>query len=74
MVVSQFLVAIIGTAAPNAQKMGSNRPAVSAELAFICINIAIFASTWGPAASVVVGEVFPLPIRPRGVALSVASN
>jgi MFS family permease len=33
-----------------------------------------FASTWGPAAWVVIGEIFPLPIRAKGVALSTASN
>nr|CAD1814638.1 monosaccharide transporters [uncultured fungus] len=74
MVTAQYIVAIVGVAAPNAQKIGGNKPAVSAELAFICINIAIFASTWGPAAWVVVGEIFPLPIRSRGVGLSAASN
>jgi MFS family permease len=74
MVFSQFLVAIIGTTAPNANVIGGNKPAVSAELAFICINVGMFAATWGPAAWVVVGEIFPLPIRSRGVALSAASN
>jgi hypothetical protein len=33
-----------------------------------------FASTWGPCAWVVIGEIFPLPIRSRGVGLSTASN
>jgi MFS family permease len=74
MVTSQFLVAIIGTAAPNAQVIGGNKAAVSAELAFICINVGLFASTWGPAAWVVIGEIFPLTIRSRGVGLSAASN
>lgn len=74
MVTAQFLVAIIGTAAPHATEPGRNKPAVSGELALICINIGIFASTWGPAAWVVIGEVFPLTIRSRGVGLSAASN
>lgn len=74
MIISQFLVAIIGVSAPNAQVKGGNKPAVSGEVALICINIAFFASTWGPAAWVVVGEIFPLPIRSRGVAMSAASN
>jgi len=30
--------------------------------------------TWGPSAWIVVGEIFPLPIRSRGVGLSTASN
>jgi sugar porter (SP) family MFS transporter len=74
MVVAQFIVAIIGTTAPHAQVVGGNPSAVKAEIAFICINIAFFAATWGPAAWVVVGEIFPLPIRSRGVGLSTASN
>ena len=74
MVTMQYLVAIIGVAAPNAQKIGGNKPAVSAELVFICLNVATFAATWGPAAWIVIGEIFPLPIRARGVGLSAASN
>ncbi|KAJ7613654.1 general substrate transporter [Mycena polygramma] len=70
MVVCQFIVAIIGVATP--QVPGGS--AVKAEIAFICLNIASFASTWGPAAWVVVGEMFPLPIRSRGVGMSTASN
>ncbi|PWY83410.1 putative MFS monosaccharide transporter [Aspergillus heteromorphus CBS 117.55] len=68
MVVCQFIVAIVGTTD------GSNKSAVSAEISFICIYIFFFASTWGPGAWVVIGEIFPLPIRSRGVALSTASN
>ena len=68
MVVCQFIVAIAGTADPN------NNKTTSAEIAFICIFIFFFASTWGPGAWVVIGEIFPLPIRSRGVGLSTASN
>ncbi|PYH89052.1 high affinity monosaccharide transporter [Aspergillus ellipticus CBS 707.79] len=68
MVICQFIVAIVGTTD------GSNKSAVSAEISFICIYIFFFASTWGPGAWVVIGEIFPLPIRSRGVALSTASN
>jgi len=68
MVVCQFIVAIIGTASKQ------THPEVSAMIAFICIYIFFFASTWGPGAWVVIGEIFPLPIRSRGVALSTASN
>jgi MFS family permease len=74
MVVCQFIVAIIGTAAPRVNEIGGNPTAVKAEIAFICLNIASFATTWGPAAWVVVGEMFPLPIRSRGVGMSTASN
>ncbi|KKK24056.1 hypothetical protein P175DRAFT_0335233 [Aspergillus ochraceoroseus IBT 24754] len=68
MVICQFIVAIVGTVD------GSNTKAVSAQISFICIYIFFFASTWGPGAWVVIGEIFPLPIRSRGVALSTASN
>merc|ERR1712130_156031 len=36
--------------------------------------ISFCASTWGPGAWIVIGEIFPLPIRSRGVGLSTASN
>merc|ERR1712000_244628 len=51
-----------------------NIGAVNAQVAFIAIFIFFFASTWGPGAWVLIGEIFPLPIRSRGVALSTASN
>lgn len=82
MLICQFLVAIIGVtvgfnkthldAAGNT--VANNVPAVNAQIAFIAIFIFFFASTWGPGAWVMIGEVFPLPIRSRGVALSTASN
>jgi len=68
MVVCQFIVAIIGVTD------GNNHHAISAMIAFICIYVFFFASTWGPGAWVVIGEIYPLPIRSRGVALSTASN
>lgn len=86
MLVCQFLVAIIGVTAgfdkvhstptpedPNATTP-NNLSAVNAQIAFISIFIFFFASTWGPGAWVVIGEIFPLPIRSRGVGLSTASN
>ncbi|KAH0831313.1 putative MFS monosaccharide transporter [Lanmaoa asiatica] len=82
MLVCQFLVAIIGVtvgfnkthldAAGTA--VANNIPAVNAQIAFIAIYIFFFASTWGPGAWVVIGEIFPLPIRSRGIGLSTASN
>lgn len=66
MVICQFIVAIVGTATHQ------DKADVSAMIAFICIYIFFFASTWGPGAWVVIGEIFPLPIRSRGVGLSTA--
>jgi sugar porter (SP) family MFS transporter len=72
MIVAQFIVGIIGATAGKPEN--NNQSAVAAMIAFICINIFFFATTWGPAAWIVIGEIFPLPIRSRGVGLSTASN
>ncbi|KAK9458423.1 general substrate transporter [Dipodascopsis uninucleata] len=68
MLVCEFIIAIIGVTD------GGNQSAVKAMISFICIYIFFFASTWGPGAWVIIGEIFPLPIRSHGVALSTASN
>lgn len=68
MLVCEFIVAIVGTA--DARSKTAN----DVLIAFVCVYIFGFASTWGPAAWVVIGEIFPLPIRAKGVALSTASN
>lgn len=84
MMVCQFLVAIIGVTVgfnkshpdpsnPD-ETLADNISAVNAQIAFIAIFIFFFASTWGPGAWIVIGEIFPLPIRSRGVGLSTASN
>ena len=72
MVISQFIVGIVGVTAGRQDQ--HNQAAVSSMIAFICINISMFAMTWGPTAWVIVGEIFPLPIRARGVGLSTSSN
>jgi len=82
MLICQFLVAIIGVTVgfnktfTNAagETRAVNISAVNAQIAFIAIFIFFFASTWGPGAWIVIGEIFPLPIRSRGVALSTSSN
>ncbi|KAL1297401.1 hypothetical protein AAFC00_004936 [Neodothiora populina] len=82
MLICQFLVAIIGVTVgfnhthpdANGDPIADNVAAVNAQIAFIAIFIFFFASTWGPGAWVLIGEIFPLPIRSRGVALSTASN
>lgn len=72
MLICEFIVGIVGVTAGRQSQ--HNTSAVSSQIAFICIYIFFFATTWGPAAWVVIGEIFPLPIRSRGVALSTASN
>jgi sugar porter (SP) family MFS transporter len=82
MLICQFLVAIIGVTVgfnktfvnADGETRAVNISAVNAQIAFIAIFIFFFASTWGPGAWIVIGEIFPLPIRSRGVALSTASN
>jgi sugar porter (SP) family MFS transporter len=65
----ELIVAIVGTAVP-----ASNASGGKATVAFVCIYIAGFASTWGPAAFVVCGEIFPLAIRAKALSLCTASN
>lgn len=85
MLICQFLVAIIGVTVgfnkttnvgtvADPVLVANNVAAVNAQIAFIAIFIFFFASTWGPGAWIVIGEIFPLPIRSRGVGLSTASN
>ncbi|KAK5105704.1 hypothetical protein LTR62_002357 [Meristemomyces frigidus] len=82
MLICEFLVAIIGVTIgfnhTHVDALGNtvanNISAVNAQIAFIAIYIFFFAATWGPGAWIVIGEIFPLPIRSRGVALSTASN
>merc|ERR1719359_1697095 len=76
------IVAIVGvtvgfnklTTNAAGETVARNISAVNAQVAFIAIFIFFFASTWGPGAWVLIGEIFPLPIRSRGVGLSTASN
>ncbi|KAK4442979.1 putative high-affinity glucose transporter [Podospora aff. communis PSN243] len=75
MIIAQYIVAILGVTAGAERPDGShNEAAIKAMIAFICINIFSFATTWGPVGWVIVGESFPLPIRSRGVGISTASN
>ncbi|CAN9104466.1 unnamed protein product [Alternaria alternata] len=62
------------TAGKNTADHPANPNATRAMIAFICLNISVFATTWGPCAWIVIGEIFPLTIRSRGVGLSTASN
>ena len=71
----EFLVAIIGVTVGTPQEGGAiNLPAQRVLIAFVCIYIAGFASTWGPIAWVVTGEIFPLAIRAKAMSMSTASN
>jgi SP family sugar:H+ symporter-like MFS transporter len=69
MTICEFMIAVIGSATKQ-----NNQSAQSAEVALVCFYIAFFASTWGPIAWVVIGEIFPLKIRAKAISLSTASN
>ncbi|KAK4054318.1 Plasma membrane low glucose sensor [Microbotryomycetes sp. JL221] len=69
MCVSQFIVAILGSTTST-----DNLPAQRALIAFVCIFIAFFASTFGPGAWVVTGEIYPTSIRGKAMSLSTATN
>lgn len=69
MAVCQFLVAITGTVAGI-----NNLAAQKALIAFVCIYIFFFASSWGPVAWVVTGEIFPLKVRAKSLSMTTASN
>ncbi|CAR30031.1 MFS domain-containing protein [Lachancea thermotolerans] len=68
MCVSELIVASVGTALPDST--AANKTLI----AFSCTFIASFAATWGPLAWVVVGEIYPLRVRGKSVALCAASN
>ena len=69
MCICEFLVAIVGVTVSTTNTAGQR-----VLIAFVCIYIAFFASTWGPITWVITGEIFPLNIRAKAMSLSVASN
>lgn len=78
MAVSQFIVAVLGTTTTGQNATGDilvyNVAAQKAGVAFVCIFIFFFASTWGPLGWVVTGEIFPLKFRAKGLAMTTATN
>jgi SP family sugar:H+ symporter-like MFS transporter len=68
MCVCQYIVAITGTVAGT-----SDLAAQRAAIAFVCIYI-FFASSWGPVAWVVTGELYPLKARAKCLSMTTASN
>jgi hypothetical protein len=78
MCVSQLIVAVLGTTSTGQDSAGNiivyNIAAQKASIAFVCIYIFFFASTWGPLAWVVTGEIFPLKNRAAGLSMTTATN
>ncbi|KAF9269149.1 MFS monosaccharide transporter [Marasmius fiardii PR-910] len=69
MCVCEFIVAIVGVTVSVENIAGQK-----VLIAFVCIYIAFFASTWGPIAWVITGEIFPLQVRAKAMSMSTASN
>ncbi|KAJ7165896.1 monosaccharide importer [Mycena filopes] len=76
MMVCEYIVAIVGVTAGQVGADGTsvNVTAQRVLIAFVCFYIAFFATSWGPVAWVITGEIFPLNIRAKGMSLSTASN
>lgn len=78
MTVSQLIVAIVGTVSTGQTDTGvitvKNMGGQKAAVAFVCIYIFFFASTWGPLAWVVTGEIFPLKTRAKSLSMTTATN
>ncbi|KAM5343301.1 hypothetical protein ACJ41O_014267 [Fusarium nematophilum] len=78
MCVSQLIVAICGTISTgqydNGETYVKSLAGQKAAVAFVCIYIFFFASTWGPLAWVVTGEIFPLKTRAKSLSLTTATN
>ncbi|KAG2420258.1 hypothetical protein HFD88_005059 [Aspergillus terreus] len=67
MCVCQLIVAIVGTVA-------TSDVANKVLIAFVCVYIFFFASSWGPVAWVVTGELFPLKARAKCLSITTATN
>ncbi|KAF4976814.1 hypothetical protein FZEAL_6555 [Fusarium zealandicum] len=78
MCISQFIVAMAGTFSTGQRENGDiyvkNLAGQKAAVSFVCIYIFFFASTWGPLAWVVTGEIFPLKTRARSLSITTATN
>ncbi|KAG6917552.1 hypothetical protein DXG01_002020 [Tephrocybe rancida] len=79
MCVCEYIVAIVGVTAgkiPGGTAVDHvvNLAAQRVLIAFVCIYIAFFATSWGPVAWVLTGEISPLNIRAKAMSLAVASN
>ncbi|KAG6046953.1 hypothetical protein E4U17_007682 [Claviceps sp. LM77 group G4] len=78
MAVSQLIVAVSGTLSSGQTADGivtvTNLGGQKAAVAFSCFYIFFFASTWGPLAWVVTGEIYPLKSRARSLSMTTATN
>lgn len=69
MAVCHFVIASVGTAAAE-----EGRAVNIVIIAFVCLFIFFFASSWGPVVWVVTSEIYPLKVRAKSMSISTASN
>lgn len=78
MATAQLIVAVSGTLSSGQTADGvvfvKNLGGQKAAVAFSCIYIFFFASTWGPLAWVVTGEIYPLKSRAKSLSMATATN
>lgn len=78
MTISQLVVAICGTVSQgqydNGEVFVTSLAGQKAAVAFVSTYIFFFASTWGPLAWVVTGEIFPLKTRAKSLSITTATN
>ncbi|KAM5352772.1 hypothetical protein ACJ41O_005494 [Fusarium nematophilum] len=78
MCISQLVVALCGTLSTgqydNGEIFVKSLAGQKVAVAFVCIYIFFFASTWGPLAWVVSGEIFPLKTRAKSISMALATN
>jgi len=68
--VCQYVVSAAGAATDTA----NNYASAVAQFVFLCIYVSFFASSFGPAAWVVTGELFPLKVRAKCLSMTTAAN
>ncbi|CAL9736955.1 high-affinity hexose transporter Hxt6p [Monosporozyma servazzii] len=59
---------------PNGDDQPSSKGAGDCMICFTCFFIFCFATTWAPTAYVIVSESFPLRVKAKGMAISIAFN
>ncbi|RKF71113.1 putative glucose transporter rco-3 [Golovinomyces cichoracearum] len=78
MCIAQLFVAILGTTTTGQTSEGvvftTNIVAQKVSIAFICLYIFFFASSWGPIVWVVTGEIFPFRVRAKALSITTAVN
>lgn len=65
---STLIVAIVGTS------LKTSEMANKVLIAFVCLYIFFFASSWGPVTWVVTSEIFPLKARAKSMSIATAAN